>query len=387
MTSPTISAWRRSSSMEGRARVHARADPMIPTRWSTASAERRRSPSASRRSCCCVDPASGSSRTCSSRLVPRVDPPAGTVMHDVYEALVETALADQPPTRSRARARSRRCAPRCAPRAARRSAPASTPPSRSATRRTSSTSATRVIGDQMRGLLRRTPTCALHVHVGMPDPETAIRAFNRMRAAAAGAAGARRPLAVLARDRLGLRDRPRAAVPRLPARRHPARVRRLGRLRGRRWTPIVAAAGVEDYTFLWWDLRPHPKLGTLEVRAMDAQARLGSVLRPRRARPRARARPPRTSRTRPRARRARCSSSPPSAPAATGSTRRSGTTARCGRCGSDRRRARARAPPRPRRRRRGRARGGRADPARRQRRGAHARGARRGRDAARPAPR
>ena len=33
----------------------------------------------------------------------------------------------------------------------------------------------------MRGLLRRTPTCALHIHVGMPDPETAIRAFNRMR--------------------------------------------------------------------------------------------------------------------------------------------------------------------------------------------------------------
>ena len=40
---------------------------------------------------------------------------------------------------------------------------------------------------------------------------------------------------------------------------------------------IVAAAGVADYTFLWWDIRPHPKLGTLEVRAMDAQARLGSV--------------------------------------------------------------------------------------------------------------
>ena len=40
---------------------------------------------------------------------------------------------------------------------------------------------------------------------------------------------------------------------------------------------MVAAAGVEDYTFFWWDLRPHPQLGTLEVRAMDAQARLGSV--------------------------------------------------------------------------------------------------------------
>jgi glutamate---cysteine ligase / carboxylate-amine ligase len=33
----------------------------------------------------------------------------------------------------------------------------------------------------MRGLLERTPTCALHVHVGMPDPDTAIAAFNRLR--------------------------------------------------------------------------------------------------------------------------------------------------------------------------------------------------------------
>ena len=34
----------------------------------------------------------------------------------------------------------------------------------------------------MRGLVSRTPTAALHVHVGMPDPETAIDVCNRMRA-------------------------------------------------------------------------------------------------------------------------------------------------------------------------------------------------------------
>ena len=33
----------------------------------------------------------------------------------------------------------------------------------------------------------------------------------------------------------------------------------------------VRAGGVVDYTHLWWDLRPHPRLGTLEVREMDAQ--------------------------------------------------------------------------------------------------------------------
>ena len=39
----------------------------------------------------------------------------------------------------------------------------------------------RLIADEMRGLQARTPTCALHVHVGMPDEEAAIRAFNGVR--------------------------------------------------------------------------------------------------------------------------------------------------------------------------------------------------------------
>jgi glutamate---cysteine ligase / carboxylate-amine ligase len=32
-----------------------------------------------------------------------------------------------------------------------------------------------------------------------------------------------------------------------------------------------------DYTFIWWDLRPHPKLGTIEIRICDAQTRLESL--------------------------------------------------------------------------------------------------------------
>jgi glutamate---cysteine ligase / carboxylate-amine ligase len=34
---------------------------------------------------------------------------------------------------------------------------------------------------QLQGLVGRTPTCALHVHVGMPDAATAIRVFNGLR--------------------------------------------------------------------------------------------------------------------------------------------------------------------------------------------------------------
>jgi carboxylate-amine ligase len=34
---------------------------------------------------------------------------------------------------------------------------------------------------------------------------------------------------------------------------------------------LTRAAGVPDYTFFWWKLRPHPRLGTVEVRTMDTQ--------------------------------------------------------------------------------------------------------------------
>ena len=33
----------------------------------------------------------------------------------------------------------------------------------------------------IRGLLHRAPECALHVHVGMPDPDTAVRVSNALR--------------------------------------------------------------------------------------------------------------------------------------------------------------------------------------------------------------
>ncbi|TCJ15883.1 glutamate--cysteine ligase [Rubrobacter taiwanensis] len=37
---------------------------------------------------------------------------------------------------------------------------------------------------------------------------------------------------------------------------------------------MVAAGAIEDYTFCWWDVRPHAKFGTVEVRIPDAQTRL-----------------------------------------------------------------------------------------------------------------
>jgi carboxylate-amine ligase len=37
---------------------------------------------------------------------------------------------------------------------------------------------------------------------------------------------------------------------------------------------MEATGAIGDYTHLWWDVRPHPRFGTLEVRVMDCQTRV-----------------------------------------------------------------------------------------------------------------
>jgi glutamate---cysteine ligase / carboxylate-amine ligase len=37
---------------------------------------------------------------------------------------------------------------------------------------------------------------------------------------------------------------------------------------------MMRAGAIEDYTYMWWDVRPHPKLGTVETRIFDQQTRL-----------------------------------------------------------------------------------------------------------------
>jgi carboxylate-amine ligase len=134
----------------------------------------------------------------------------------------------------------------------------------------------RTLARQLRGLLRRTPTAAVHVHVGMPDPDTAIRAFNGLREhlPVLGALAANSPFwfgtdSGLASARASLFRAYRGAdLPRAFAGYDDY---------AETVEQAVAAGALPDYTFLWWDVRPHPRLGTVEVRAMDAQSSLRTV--------------------------------------------------------------------------------------------------------------
>src|SRR4051794_15466525 len=120
------------------------------------------------------------------------------------------------------------------------------------------------------GLLA-TPPCALHVHVGMPDPETAVAVANAMRhhLPLLAALTANSPF----RDGAdtGLASARAAAVRSYPRFELPRAFRDYEDFL-RVADQLIAAAGVSDYTYLWWDVRPHPNLGTVEVRGMDVQA-------------------------------------------------------------------------------------------------------------------
>jgi carboxylate-amine ligase len=129
----------------------------------------------------------------------------------------------------------------------------------------------RRVEDEMRGLIRRTPECALHVHVGMPDPEAAVRALNGLREALPllQALAANSPF-WFGRDS-GLASSRAALVRAYPARGVPRAFRD--------WEDYAATADaalragdLPDHTYLWWDIRIQPRLGTVEVRELDAQS-------------------------------------------------------------------------------------------------------------------
>jgi carboxylate-amine ligase len=120
------------------------------------------------------------------------------------------------------------------------------------------------------------PTGGLHVHVGMPDADTAIRAFNALRRhlPLLQALGANSPFrhgrdtGLASAREVTIRGWPRSGVPR--AMRDYEDFCTSSAL-------LSEAADVPDYTWFWWKLRPHPRLGTVEIRALDAQTTLDDL--------------------------------------------------------------------------------------------------------------
>jgi glutamate---cysteine ligase / carboxylate-amine ligase len=128
------------------------------------------------------------------------------------------------------------------------------------------------IYDTMRELARREPTFALHVHVAVPDAESALQALRGLRVHVpmllalsanspfwqgrdTGLASARVPV---------FGAFPRVGIPR-PFASYAEYVEAVD--------VLLRCGAFPEPTFLWWDVRLQPKLGTVELRIMDAQTR------------------------------------------------------------------------------------------------------------------
>jgi glutamate---cysteine ligase / carboxylate-amine ligase len=137
-----------------------------------------------------------------------------------------------------------------------------------------------VSDDRYRGLIRSLGFVArqelvfgMHVHVGMGDPEEAIFVANSMRPYI--------PLLIALSANSPLwRGEPTGLMSsRVPIFRAFPRVGLPPRFDDwadfqRRVHTLTDSGIIDDYTFLWYDVRPHPRLGTIEIRAMDSQTRV-----------------------------------------------------------------------------------------------------------------
>jgi glutamate---cysteine ligase / carboxylate-amine ligase len=124
----------------------------------------------------------------------------------------------------------------------------------------------------LRFVARQELIFGMHVHVGIDDPDKAIHVANGMRVHVPVLLALSANSPFWRGDRTGLlstrtpifRAFPRVGMP--PAFKDWADYERQVEF-------MVSSGVMTDYTYLWYDVRPHPNLGTVEIRVCDSQTR------------------------------------------------------------------------------------------------------------------
>jgi carboxylate-amine ligase len=127
------------------------------------------------------------------------------------------------------------------------------------------------IADSMRMLVRREPTMAMHVHIGIPEPDDAVRVLNGLRRwvpallalssnspfwrGRDGGFASSRTLVFGAFPRTGLPGTVGSYADYVAT-----------------LDALMLSDAVPDPNSVWWDVRLQPPLGTVEVRVMDTQS-------------------------------------------------------------------------------------------------------------------
>jgi carboxylate-amine ligase len=131
----------------------------------------------------------------------------------------------------------------------------------------------RALIDQLQYVARRELIFGMHVHVAVDDPEKAIQVVNGLLPQLA-------PLLALSAsspfwrgEPTGLASSRQMVFSAFPRSGPPPRFRDYSD-----YADVVGqlerSGCIADYTHIWWDIRPHPRLGTVEVRICDAVTRV-----------------------------------------------------------------------------------------------------------------
>ena len=129
----------------------------------------------------------------------------------------------------------------------------------------------------LRFVARQELIFGMHVHVGVDDPDKAIHIVNGMRVHMPVLLGLSANSPFWRADRTGMastrtpifRAFPRVGIP--PTYKDWEDYER-------RIEFMIKAKVIEDYTYLWHDVRPHPNFGTVEIRVMDSQTHVEHTL-------------------------------------------------------------------------------------------------------------
>ncbi len=131
----------------------------------------------------------------------------------------------------------------------------------------------RALVDQLQYVARRELIFGMHVHVAVDDPEKAIKVVNGLLVHLPQLLGLSASSPFWRGEPTGLASTRQLVFAAFPRSGPPPRFRD--------YADFAEVVGqlertgcIADYTHIWWDIRPHPRLGTVEIRICDAVTRV-----------------------------------------------------------------------------------------------------------------
>jgi carboxylate-amine ligase len=130
----------------------------------------------------------------------------------------------------------------------------------------------RALVDQLQYVARRELIFGLHIHVSVDDPEKAIQVVNGLLVDLPGLLALSSNSPFWRGESTGFTSSRQVVFAAFPRSGLPPRFRDYAD-----YAEVVGqlekTGCIADYTHIWWDIRPHPRLGTVEVRVCDAVTR------------------------------------------------------------------------------------------------------------------